>query len=262
MFDSKKLAILVVLLMVAPIVLAACGPTPEPEVIVQTVVVEQTKIVEKEGKTVTQVETVVVEVTAPPPPTEEVAAPPVKDTLVVCMSQEPDTLYFVTSNMAVQRDVYNAYNDMASASDTGYWFYTELLEKLPTLEDGDAVLIGEEGPEGQIEITYKVRDGIFWHDGEPLKASDFKYSYDVQMDPESGVTSRGTLEKVESFEVVDDLTFKVTLKKGIMDPMYGPYYVWEPLPQHVLGEMTPAEIIDSEYSRTGYPGTGPFVFEE
>ena len=34
-------------------VLAACGATPEPEVIVQveTVVVEQTKIIEKEGET-------------------------------------------------------------------------------------------------------------------------------------------------------------------------------------------------------------------
>ena len=29
---NKKLAILVVLVMVAPIVLAACGPTPEPVV--------------------------------------------------------------------------------------------------------------------------------------------------------------------------------------------------------------------------------------
>ena len=38
MFNSKKLAILVVLLMIAPIVLAACGAAPEPEVIVETVV--------------------------------------------------------------------------------------------------------------------------------------------------------------------------------------------------------------------------------
>jgi peptide/nickel transport system substrate-binding protein len=62
--------------------------------------------------------------------------------------------------------------------------------------------------------------------------------------------------------VIDDLTYQVTLKKGIMDPLYGPNYIVEPLPKHVLGDMTPAEIIDSEYSRTGYPGTGPFVFEE
>ena len=262
---SKKLAIPLVLLMIVSMLLAACGPAPEPEVVVETVVVEQTKIVEVAGEEKTIIETVEVEVevekevTVAPPEPEPA---PVRDTLVVCMSQEPDTLYLVTSNMAVQRDVYNAYNDRGSASDTAYWFYTELLEKLPTLEDGDAVLEGEEGPEGVLSMTYKVKDGITWHDGEPLKASDFKYTYDVQMDPESGVVSRSTIDKIESFEVIDDLTFKVTLKKGIMDPMYGPYYVPEPLPQHVLGDMAPVDIIDSEYSRTGYPGTGPFVFEE
>ena len=50
--------------MIAPIVLAACGAAPEPEVIVETVVetvvVEQTKIVEKEGETITVVEEVTV----------------------------------------------------------------------------------------------------------------------------------------------------------------------------------------------------------
>ncbi|MFC2023239.1 peptide ABC transporter substrate-binding protein [Chloroflexota bacterium] len=260
---SKKLAIPMVLLMIAAMLLGACGPAPEPEVIVETVVVEQTKIVEVAGEETTIIETVEVEVerevTAVPPPPE---AAPARDTLVVCMSQEPDTLYLVTSNMAVQRNVYNAYMDMGSASDTAYWFYTDLLEKLPALEDGDAVLTGEEGPEGQLAMTFKVKDGITWHDGEPLKASDFKYAYDVMMDPESGVVSRSTWEKIETFEVVDDLTFVVTLKVGIMDPMYGTYYVPEPLPQHVLGEMAPVDIVDSEYSRTGYPGVGPFVFEE
>jgi peptide/nickel transport system substrate-binding protein len=246
----------------------ACQPQTvivEKEVkVVETQIVEVekevTKIVEGTPVVETVVETKVVEKEVVVTPTP--APKTTRDTLVICMSQEPDTLYLVTSNMAVQRDVYNAYNDMASASDTGYWFYTELLEKLPTLEDGDAVLIGEEGPEGQIEITYKIKPGISWHDGEPLTAEDFKYAWEVRMDPESGVTSRATIEKIESMEAVDDLTLKVTLKKGIMDPMYGPYYVPEPLPKHVLGDMTPKEIIDSEYSRTGYPGTGPFVFEE
>jgi peptide/nickel transport system substrate-binding protein len=255
---NKKWFVLASLIVLAGMLVAACQPqvvekTVEVEV-EKEVVVTQVVEVEVAGETVTQIEEVVV--TATPEPKV------VRDTLVVCMSQEPDTLYLVTSNMAVQRDVNNAYNDMASASDTAYWYYTELLEKLPTLEDGDAVLIGEEGPEGQIEITYKVKEGISWHDGEPLTAEDFLYAWEVRMDPESGVTSRGTIEKVEKFEVVDDLTFKVTLKVGIMDPMYGPYYVWEPLPKHALGDMTPAEIIDSEFSRTGYPGTGPFVFEE
>ena len=65
MFSNKKLAIFVVLMMIAPIVLAACGATPEPQVVIETVVVEMTKIVEKEGKEVTVIETQIVEKEVP-----------------------------------------------------------------------------------------------------------------------------------------------------------------------------------------------------
>jgi len=82
MLRNKKLAILAALLMIAPMVLAACGPTPEPQVIekVVTEVVEKvvTQVVEVAGtpevveKVVTEVvevpKEVQVEVTATPAP--------------------------------------------------------------------------------------------------------------------------------------------------------------------------------------------------
>jgi oligopeptide transport system substrate-binding protein len=73
---SKKLAILVVLAMIAPIVLTACGPTPEPVTIVETSVIVETVVVEKEGEKVIEEVTVVSEVekvvtaTPEPEPTE------------------------------------------------------------------------------------------------------------------------------------------------------------------------------------------------
>jgi len=113
---NKKLAILVVLVMIAPIVLAACGPTPEPEVIVQTVVVEQTKIVEKEGQTVvetvTEVQTVevektvveekVVEVTPTPAPVERKGG--WLDTIIVV--EEPSSEAAVSRIQAGEIDVF------------------------------------------------------------------------------------------------------------------------------------------------------------
>ncbi len=244
------------------IALISCGPTPKPVVIVETVPVEVTKIVEVEGEAVTVIETQVVEVPVEVEVTVEPEPAPGKDTLVICLSGEPGSLYSVTASDAGTWAVLDAANDVASASDTGYWFYTELLEKLPTLEAGDAVLVGDEGPDGQLQMTYRVRQGINWHDGEPLTAEDFQFAWEVMMDPESGLQSRSLWERVEGMEVVDDLTLRVTLKKGIMDPMYGPYYIPAPLPEHVLGDMTAEQILGSEYARTSYPGTGPFVFEE
>ncbi|MFN2290917.1 MAG: ABC transporter substrate-binding protein [Anaerolineae bacterium] len=64
MLKGNKLAVLVIFSMLVTMALAACGATPEPVVerVVETVVVEQTKIVEKEGEIQTVVETVQVEV--------------------------------------------------------------------------------------------------------------------------------------------------------------------------------------------------------
>jgi peptide/nickel transport system substrate-binding protein len=117
MFNSKKLAILVVLVMIAPMVLTACGGTPEPEVIVQTiietVVVEgETQIVEKEvtkvvteEKTVVEEKEVIVEVTAVPVAVDRTGA--WLDTVV--MVEEPDSDAAVTRLEVGDLDVF-AYN--------------------------------------------------------------------------------------------------------------------------------------------------------
>jgi peptide/nickel transport system substrate-binding protein len=66
MRTNKKAAILMLLVMLTPIVLVACGPTPEPQVVVQTVretvmVEGQPQVVEKEVTKVVEVEKVVKE---------------------------------------------------------------------------------------------------------------------------------------------------------------------------------------------------------
>jgi hypothetical protein len=101
---NKKLAILTLVVMIAPLVLGACGPTPEPVVIRETSVVVETVVVEKEGETVVEEATRIVEVekvvtaTPEPEPTEPpmaAVAPEFKneDTYVVVQGAgEPETL--------------------------------------------------------------------------------------------------------------------------------------------------------------------------
>ena len=179
---SKKLAILVVLAMIAPMVLAACGPTPEPEVIIQTVPVEVTKIVEVEGETQTIVETVVeekeviVEVTAVPeepaePEPAEIVAPR-PDTYTILGFTDPDTLdpalNYETSggelimNVAEGLIWYN-FND-------GTTFVPQLATEVPSVENGG---ISEDG----LTYTFSIREGVTFHNGADLTPSDFAYSW-------------------------------------------------------------------------------------
>jgi peptide/nickel transport system substrate-binding protein len=133
---SKKLMIALGLLIVASIVLAACAqPTPETitETIVETVVV--TEVIETEGETV--VETVVVTV-EPEEPVEE----PVEEgprTLVVCLGQEPDTLYIYGGSMAAALNVQEAIYD-GPIDNNSFSYQPVILEKLPNINDGDAVI--------------------------------------------------------------------------------------------------------------------------
>ena len=110
MINSKKLAILVVLVMIAPLVLTACGGEAEPEVQIQTVVetvvvegeaveVEVTRVIEE---TVVEEVEVEVEVTAVPEPVDRTGA--WLDTVV--FQEEPDSDAAVTRLEVGDIDVY------------------------------------------------------------------------------------------------------------------------------------------------------------
>nr|NIV35768.1 hypothetical protein [Anaerolineae bacterium] len=144
MLASKRLAVLVVLVMLATTILAACGPTPEPEVIIQTVPVEVTKVITEEGEERTIVETVVVEVekeVTPVPPTDVPPTPMPEmvesDTIVFAMQQEPDTLHPLISSMTAASQVLGALiMGCMGQDDAAEWVNLGCDGEIPTLENG------------------------------------------------------------------------------------------------------------------------------
>jgi len=178
---SKKLAILVVLAMIAPLLLSACGPTPEPEVIIQTVPVEVTKIVEQEGEVVTIIETQVVEVPVEvtTAPEEQPAAPE-----GVFVAPDPETYTYVTFGDIDTMDPNLCY-DTASAAlilnvMEGLLFFNRekmteyvpvLAEEIPTVENGG---ISADG----LTYTFNIRDGVTFHNGNDMTPSDFEYTFE------------------------------------------------------------------------------------
>lgn len=249
---NKRWALIGALVLAAMFILAACGGTSE----VQTVVV--TEIVEGEP--------VEVVVTAEP---EAEPAAPAKDTIIVCMAQEPDSLYNQVSTMAVSVQVLHASNGKGWIYDTGYFYATEMLENdtFPSFEDGSAVIEEVDGEE-VLSVTFKFKDGMTWSDGEPFSVDDIIFTREVVLDPDSGVTSRGILDQM-TFEKVDDLTLKVIYPPGVKDPTYflPPLSSVQStggvmLPEHVLGSMAPVDIIESEFARMPNPVLGPYEYVE
>ncbi|MBX3071866.1 MAG: ABC transporter substrate-binding protein [Thermomicrobiales bacterium] len=59
-------------------------------------------------------------------------------------------------------------------------------------------------------VTLKLRDGVTWHDGTPLRARDVTFSYNIYRDDiDSNV--RNIFNQMEAIRAIDDLTVEVTL---------------------------------------------------
>lgn len=113
----------------------------------------------------------------------------------------------------------------------------------------------------QMAVTFEMLEGLKWSDGEPLTAADSVYSFEVYMDPDTPTPSRYAGEHTTSYVAADDLTTVWTGLPGYLDATYFVNF-WSPLPEHQLGAMTAAEIVESpEASRTPL-GWGPFIITE
>jgi peptide/nickel transport system substrate-binding protein len=101
---------------------------------------------------------------------------------------------------------------------------------------------------------FKIRKGVKFHNGEDLKAENFKFTLERMADPKLKLRQtvfQGVIEKVE---VMDDYTFRVITKDPypVMDAMlciYGP-----PLPIKYFQEKGP------EHFALNPVGTGPYKF--
>ena len=174
---NKKLAILTLVVMIAPMVLAACGPTPEPVVIKETSVVVETVVVEKEGQTVVEEATKIVEVekvvTATPEP--EPTEPPMA--VISPEFKNPDT-YVVITGAGEQESMDPAWQyDTASAGILGniyesmVWFKKDRTDEFVPMLATD----WEINDAGDV-WTFNVRDGVTFHEGGTLEPHDVAYS--------------------------------------------------------------------------------------
>ena len=124
-------------------------------------------------------------------------------------------------------------------------------------------------PEGQLaeswEIsedgktyTFKLREGVTFHDGEPFTSEDVKFTMDVFL-RETNPRTRTYMDRVESIDTPDDLTVVFNLKQpfgpfiGIFEQGTAPM-----IPKHIY-EGT--DFVNNPANNTPI-GTGPFKFNE
>jgi len=161
-----------------------------------------------------------------------------------------------------------------------YDYQAVLFAEIPLLENGGAVLQDAQVPidpltgaiaitdtgvytrVSQMQITFNLRQDIYWSDGKPVKASDSVFAYNVACDPNSGNAAFARCEKIERYEALGDRTILVTFNPGIMELDYFTYY-WDFMPEHAWSRYTAEEMISIEQvAQRLSPSYGPYTVED
>jgi len=114
------------------------------------------------------------------------------------------------------------------------------------------------------ELTFRLREGIHWHDGMPTTARDVAFTYRRAVDPATAFPNSAFWTNYDrspqGVEVLDDYTVRFRLQ-----PHAEPLDPWRStpiLPEHLLGDVPPSELRQHPYGTRCPVGNGPFVFAE
>jgi peptide/nickel transport system substrate-binding protein len=158
-------------------------------------------------------------------------------------------------------------SDDSATFDFQSGIFEPLVDTNPfTLEPAAALAVAYESNEDASVWTLYLREGVTWHDGEPFTANDVKFTFDLHMNAETGSSYTADLTaKIESVEVVDDLTVQFNLTGTLADFLLdmGGYGI---VAEHIWADIAPADIKTDGGATGADPsrvvGTGPMMFVE
>ena len=106
--------------------------------------------------------------------------------------------------------------------------------------------------------TFRMNEGITWHDGEPCTAEDAAFTYNFIIENEISAYIN-FLAGVERAEVVDKFTYRVICSQ----PVASMLTLWIPcLPEHIWGEMSAKEATQTFQNDPPNIGNGPYQVVE
>ena len=130
----------------------------------------------------------------------------------------------------------------------------KLAAAIPSRGDGTLAADGR-------SVIWKIKQGVRWHDGQPLTADDVVFTWAYASDPATATVSSGsykdvTVEKIDAFSVV------VKFKQPT--PFWADTFVgWAGaiLPRHLFGDYIGAKSREAPTNLKPV-GTGPYKFKD
>lgn len=143
--------------------------------------------------------------------------------------------------------------------DIGRLIFSSLLRfddrGLPVNDLVESMGISQSGQNYNISL----RQDAFWHDGRPLTSSDVVFTIDLLLSEDLPIPEdiRDLWQDIE-VEALDEHTLQFRLPEPFSP--FLDYLTFGILPEHLLGELSPADIIDSDFNLQP-TGSGPYTFD-
>lgn len=113
----------------------------------------------------------------------------------------------------------------------------------------------------EMTLTFYVRKGIKWHDGEDVTAEDVDFTYRYMIDPKTPTAYGEPFRQVRRAEVVDRYTYRVTYEKPYAPALLS-WGLWI-LPRHILEPAWKTGVDLRTTRQNRFPvGSGPYRFGE
>lgn len=109
----------------------------------------------------------------------------------------------------------------------------------------------------QKELTFVLRDGVFWTDGTPTTTEDVLYTYQLATNPDVAYPASSRFDLTEKVEIIDKKTIRFYFKQPYPDALFDTQIPI--LPKHIL-EHSPDYKFQS-FNRKPI-GNGPFILKE
>ncbi|MFT4038338.1 MAG: ABC transporter substrate-binding protein [Thermomicrobiales bacterium] len=133
--------------------------------------------------------------------------------------------------------------------------YDSLLEWDQELNIQPALAESYEAADDATSYTFKLRQGVQFHNGKEMTAADVKYSFETALNPPAPGIQVAFLANIASVEAVDDYTVKITMSKP--DPTLPGVIAWSR-----YTPIVPEGIADEINWLSEGIGTGPYKLIE
>lgn len=138
-----------------------------------------------------------------------------------------------------------------------------LAQELATVENG----LWRVFPDGRMEMTWKIRPNVRWHDGSPFTAEDIVFTAQVLLDPELPNFREPLLKSLESAVALDSHTVLLKWNEPFIhaDQAFSSASPSTSMPRHLLGNTYATErtrLAELPYWSTEFVGTGPYKLRE